>query len=105
MVFESAVVMTPIIIALSTITFKRIDKLELRFEQLPTLFVTKSELAIHMTNIESKLERIEMKLDYSNRIATLESDKRLQDFSARQHEEYGEREERRRHPHRHELDD
>jgi hypothetical protein len=80
MVFESALVLTPIIIAIATVTFKRIEKVEERIDELPQLFVTKSEMQIHMSNIESKLERIELKLDFNRKITQLETENELKGY-------------------------
>ena len=65
MLFESAIILSPVIIVLNMVLSRRIKTLEEAVDRHTQLYLTRSELVSELDGLDKKLDQIEHKIDVS----------------------------------------
>ena len=68
MLFESALVLTPVILVLNLVLSRRIKTLEEAVDRHTQLYLTRSELVSELDTLSRKLDVIEHKVDISSMV-------------------------------------
>ena len=63
MLFESAIILSPVIIVLNMVLSRRIKTLEEAVDRHTQLYLTRSELVSELDGLDRKLDQIEHKID------------------------------------------